>query len=143
MSQRKNILRKAVEKIKEPFNDYEKSLTLIDKHELPTAYGALGSDFTHGAASVHDKSINLKHAYTPKTIAVRAAQRASLGALAGLGASYLSGSDTSGALSNAGVAAGVGALAGATVGPALSYASGKFIEKTRQKTKERIQNKKD
>jgi len=140
MSERKNILRRAVEKIKEPFNDYERSLKLIDKHKLPTAYGVLGSDFTHGAASHHDKNIKLKNAYTINTIIKRSLQRAALGALTGAGLSYtLHDNPTAPViLKDAGLSAGIGALAGATIGPALAYGTGKLVERTRQKTKEKI-----
>ena len=140
MSERKNILRKAVEKVKEPFNDYERSLELIDKHNLPTAYGTLGSDFVHGAASHHDEKINLKHAYTPNTVLKRSLQRAALGALVGAGLSYAAHSDPDVpvVLRDTGAAAGIGALTGATFGPALAYGVGKLIEKTRLKTKKKI-----
>ena len=140
MSERKNIIKKAAEKVKASFNDYEKSLTLIDKHNLPVVYGALGSDLVQGAASVHDKKINIKKAYTPKTITTRALQRLALGAATGAGLSYIArdNPDAPTVLKDAGVAATVGAVAGATVGPAMAYAAGRSIEKLRQKSISKI-----
>ena len=136
--QRENIIRKAVKKVQEPLKDYEKSLALIDKHKLPTTYGVLGSDFTHGAASYHDNKIKLKHAYTPKTVLTRSLQRAALGALIGAGVSYAAGNhDPIGILKDTGTAAAAGAAIGAVTGPALFYAAGKTTEHLRQKSLEK------
>ena len=134
---RKNIIRKAVEKIKSPVDDYEKSLKLIDKHKLPTVYGAVGSDFVHGAASMHDDKIKLKHAYTPKTIATRTWQRALIGGALGAGMSYYHGSRNEDLAKNAGGSALIGAAIGATAGPATFYLAGKALEayKNRNKNK--------
>ena len=130
---RKNIIRKAVEKVKAPLNDYEKSLKLIDKHKLPVTYGALGTDVTHGAASHHDESINIKDAYTPRTVIVRGLQRAAMGAAAGAAGSMLT--DEKGILGNVGKGAAIGALVGVTAGPALMYGAGKLAEHIRLKSK--------
>ena len=132
---RQDIIDKAVEKIKDSFDDYEKSLQLIDKHNLPAVYGVLGSDAVHGAASNYNKKITVKNAYTPKTITTRTLQRMALGALAGAGYSYYKHDDPDAptVLKDAGTSAAVGALLGATIGPAMVYVIGKGTEQLRQK----------
>ena len=132
---RQDIINKAVEKIKASFNDYDKSLQLIDKHKLPAIYGTLGSDVVHGAASNYDKKITVKDAYTPKTIANRTLQRIALGAVAGAGLSYMNrdNPDMPTILKDAGISAAVGGLIGATVMPAAMYGIGKGLEHLRQK----------
>lgn len=136
MTERKNIIRKALDKVKSSFNDDEKSSVLADKHNLPVIYRALGSDLVHGAASNYDKEITIKDAYTPKTIAARAARRMVTGAVIGAGLSYMNHDDldASTILKDASAAAAVGAAVGAVTGPALMYTAGKSLEKLRQKT---------
>ena len=139
-SARTGIINKAAHKIKEPFNDYEKSLNLIDKHNLPAVYGVMGTDVTHGAASHYDKNIKLKNAYTPTTVLKRGLQRAAIGASIGTVAALtndkLSDDDK---LKNIGKSAAIAAAVGATAGPALMYGTGKLAEHIRNK----IKNKKD
>ena len=132
---RENVIRKAIKKIKEPLNDYEKSLELIDKHGLPTVYGVLGSDVTHGAASHHDKNIKIKDAYTPGTMIKRGFQRAAIGVAAGAGLAYLDKKHADGesAIKNISTSTAIGALAGATLGPAMMYGAGKLAEHYRLK----------
>jgi len=132
---RQNIIDKAIEKIKASFNDYEKSLQLIDKYKLPAVYGVLGSDVVHGAASKYNKKITVKDAYTPQTIATRSLQRMALGAAIGVGYSYYKHDDPDAptVLKDAGTSAAIGALMGATVMPATMYAVGKGLEHLRQK----------
>ena len=132
---RQDIIDKAVEKIKASFNDYEKSLQLIDKYKLPAVYGVLGSDAVHGAASNYNKRITVKDAYTPKTIANRSLRRMALGAVVGAGYSYYKHDepDAPTILKDAGTSATIGALMGATVGPAMVYTAAKGFEKLREK----------
>jgi len=132
---RQDIIDKAVEKIKASFNDYDKSLRLIDKHKLPVIYGTLGSDVVHGAASNYDKKITVKDAYTPKTIANRTLQRMAYGAVIGAGLSYMNrdNPDMPTILKDTGTSVAVNALLGATVMPAAMYGIGKGLEHLRQK----------
>ena len=132
---RKNIIKKAVEKVKEPINDYEKSLELIDKHNLPVIYGALGADVTHGAASHHDKNIKIKDAYTPGTMIKRGLQRAAIGATTGAAYELTKNKldDGEDIAKHVGEATVIGALSGATLGPALMYGTGKLAEHLRLK----------
>lgn len=132
---RQDIIDKAVEKIKASFDDYEKSLKLANKYNLPKIYKILGSDVVHGAASNYDKKITIKDAYTPQTIATRTLQRMAYGAAIGAGYTYLTqdNPDTSTVLDNTKTSVAVNALLGATVMPAAMYGIGKGLEHLRQK----------
>jgi hypothetical protein len=132
----KQVVTKPIETTREAISDIARAKMLTQKYNLHPAYYAIGTEAVHGAASVHDKSIKVKHAYSPNTVAARSLQRAAMGALSGLAVSYFQhheNPDASTLGADAAKGAALGALVGATLGPAVVYGGGKLAEHIRQK----------
>ena len=137
MNTRETIIQEAKAKVKQILNESSwEAANLIEKYKMPKIYKKADSSYVYGAASNHDKDIDVDKAYTLGNMLKSAGRAGLIFGAAGLGAGgarYVTGhtDDASDILSTAGAGLAAGALIGATIGPALSYHVGKNTENTR------------